>query len=73
MHFIKINKSKKSLVVTVTWEMITAQNQQQQYRPIHSSERALQNNKQQLSKRKYREGKIGHGVPDGSLTPIRTG
>jgi hypothetical protein len=44
------------------------------YRPVLSSERTLQNNKPQLSKRKSQgERKIGLGVPDGRLTPRRTG
>jgi hypothetical protein len=44
------------------------------YRPVLSSERALQNNKPQLSKRKCQgERKIGRRVPDGRLTPRRTG
>jgi hypothetical protein len=44
------------------------------YRLVLSSERALQNNKPQLSKRKSQgERKNWSWVPDGRLTPRRTG
>jgi hypothetical protein len=43
------------------------------YRPILSSERALQNNKQQLSKRKSQGERNWSRVPDERLTQRRTG